>query len=146
MFSGILKHPLNAIYRAVIYIAARYNVARYRKEVFMNEAIISSYLPMSETAFYILLSLTEPRHGYGIMQYVSELTNNRIRLGAGTLYGSISKMEKDGIIHFVSEENKRKSYTITASGRMLLDREEERITELYMNANKVEGRKGGRLQ
>jgi DNA-binding PadR family transcriptional regulator len=112
----------------------------------MNEAIISSYLPMSETAFYILLSLTEPRHGYGIMQYVSELTNNRIRLGAGTLYGSISKMEKDGIIHFVSEENKRKTYTITVTGRKLLDREEERITELYMNANKVESSKGGRMQ
>ncbi len=108
----------------------------------MSEAIISSYLPMSETAFYILLSLTEPRHGYGIMQHVSELTDNRIKLGAGTLYGSISKMEKDGIIYFVSEENKRKTYTITTTGRTLLDREIARITELYMNSQK----RGGRLQ
>ncbi len=114
----------------------------------MSEVIISSYLPMSETAYYILLSLTEPRHGYGIMRYVADLTDSRIKLGAGTLYGSIAKMEKDGIIYFIAEENKRKIYTITADGKTLLDKEVARITELYLNSQKISwyAENGGRLQ
>ena len=48
------------------------------------------YLPMSETMFYILLSLKQERHGYGIMQHVKELTDARIVLGAGTIYSSRS--------------------------------------------------------
>ena len=46
-----------------------------------KEKLFRSYLPMTETAFYILLSLSEPRHGYGIAKFVSELTKDRINLG-----------------------------------------------------------------
>ena len=45
------------------------------------EKILKAFMPMSETAYYILLSLSEPRHGYGIIQHVEEMTNGRIRLG-----------------------------------------------------------------
>ena len=92
---------------------------------------------MSETAYYILLSLTKPKHGYGVMQHVEALTNGRITLGAGTLYGSISKMERDGVIRFISEENKRKTYEIAPLGRGVLQAEIARITELYFNAKGV---------
>lgn len=104
-----------------------------------SEKLYKQYLPMSETAYYILLSLTEVRHGYGIIQFVAELTNDRIRLGPGTIYGSLSRMEKDKLIEAVAEEERRKLYQITLSGKELLKLEIARITELYENTKKVEG-------
>ncbi len=98
------------------------------------------YLPMSETAYYILLSLMETRHGYGIIQFVEELTKGRIRLGPGTIYGSLSRMEKDGLIQAEAEEDRRKLYRITSSGKGLLKLEIARLQELYENAKKVEVR------
>ena len=98
-----------------------------------REKLISTYIPMSETAYYILLSLLEPRHGYAIMQHVEVLTQGRIRLGAGTLYGTLGKMEKGALITIVTEEEKRKIYQITPEGRTVLTAEIARITELYVN-------------
>ncbi|WCT55861.1 PadR family transcriptional regulator [Paenibacillus kyungheensis] len=104
----------------------------------MNKKI-SSYLPMTETAFYILLTLQKVRYGYGIMQDVEKLTKGRIKLGAGTIYGSLSRMEKDGLIEVVGEENRRKSYIATDLGKSLLQQEIARISELYHNAIQMEG-------
>lgn len=86
---------------------------------------------MSETMFYILFSLREERHGYGIMQYVEELTHGRIKLGAGTIYQSISKLEKDGLILPTKESDRKKEYIITETGREILVEEGRRICELY---------------
>jgi DNA-binding PadR family transcriptional regulator len=102
-----------------------------------NSRLKTEYLPMSETAFYMLLSLGETRHGYGIMQQVEELTNKRIRLGAGTVYGTLSRMEKDGLIQCVAEQDRRKLFHITPSGEDLLKAEAARIKELYENGRKV---------
>ena len=66
--------------------------------------------PMSETAYYILLSLLEERHGYGIMQYVAGITANRINIGAGTIYGTLGKLEKSKMITTTRDEEKRKYY------------------------------------
>lgn len=93
---------------------------------------------MSETAYYILMSLVEERHGYAIMQYTEEITNGRIKLGAGTLYGSLSKMEKDGLISITKEESKRKYYIISELGISVLKEEVARIKELYNNAGRIE--------
>ena len=98
----------------------------------MNKNNFSS---MSETAYYILLSLTKERHGYGIMQHVSNITGNRINLGAGTLYGTLSKLEKNNLITMTKEENKRKYYKITDLGTNVLLHEISRIKELYTNGN-----------
>jgi len=89
-----------------------------------------AYLPMSEPAYYILLSLTEARHGYGIMQHVEQLTGGRLQLGPGTLYGTLQRMEKDGIIRVVAEAERRKVYAATDAGRELLRLELERLQEL----------------
>ena len=89
------------------------------------------YVPMTETGFYILYCLQAPNHGYGIVQKVEKLTNGEIRLAPGTMYGSLSKMEKDGLISFVCEEDKRKIYKITDLGREVLDLELKRINRLY---------------
>ena len=92
------------------------------------------YLPMSETMFYILLSLKQERHGYAIMQHVKELTDARIVLGAGTVYSSLGKLEGDGLIQAVREEDRRKIYIITPLGRGILREEALRIAELHRNS------------
>ena len=91
------------------------------------------YIPMSETMFYILLSLKQERHGYGILQHVKLLTNGRITLGAGTAYSSLGKLESDGLIEIVREEQRRKIYLITPLGNQILKEEAQRIAELYEN-------------
>ncbi len=97
----------------------------------MDQHIKKVYVPMTETAFYILLCLREPNHGYGIVQMVEKLTDGDIRLAPGTMYGSLSKMEKDGVISFVREEEKRKIYRITELGMEVLNVELKRIERLY---------------
>ncbi len=88
---------------------------------------------MTETGFYILLCLREPNHGYGIVQMVKEMTEGAIILTPGTMYGSLSKMEKDQLITFIREENKRKIYQITPLGEEVLAIEAKRIERLYRN-------------
>lgn len=100
----------------------------------MNVHIKKVYVPMTETGFYILLCLQQPNHGYGIVQRVEQMTKGEIRLTPGTMYGSLSKMEKDGLICFVREEEKRKIYQITELGRQVLDLELKRIERLYLNS------------
>lgn len=88
---------------------------------------------MTETAAYILFSFMEVRHGYDVIQHVGNLTNGRIKLGAGTMYGTITKLERDGMIQFLHEDQKRKYYQITDIGRLILMEEARRIKELYHN-------------
>ena len=97
----------------------------------MDSHIRKVYVPMTETAFYILLCLRKPNHGYGIVQTVEKLTEGASRLTPGTLYGSLSKMEKDQVIRFVREEEKRKIYQITDLGLEVLQTELKRIERLY---------------
>ena len=106
----------------------------------MEGHIRKVYAPMTETAFYILLCLQEPRHGYGVVQEVEKLTDGAVHLAPGTMYGSLSKMEKDGLIRLVREEEKRKVYESTELGREVLRAEIARIERLYRNAKEVMGK------
>lgn len=101
--------------------------------------IFKTYLPMTETAFYILLSLTEPRHGYGIIKHVDQITEGRIRLGSGTVYGTLIKMHKNGIITIYSDERRKTIYEITDTGKKLIISEIDRLKELHRNAIRYEG-------
>jgi len=103
------------------------------------EKVLKAYLPMTETAFYILLSLAEPRHGYGIIKHVAEITKERIRLGSGTVYGTLTKMQKDGIITVYADERRKTVYEITETGKTLILTEIGRLKELYQNAVGCEG-------
>ena len=103
----------------------------------MDAHIKKVYVPMTETGFYILLCLREETHGYGIVQKVETLTKGKIRISPGTMYGSLSKMEKDGLIKFVREEDKRKIYRITDLGKEVLHLEMKRIDRLYHNMMEV---------
>ncbi|NEU29240.1 PadR family transcriptional regulator [bacterium LRH843] len=98
------------------------------------EKVLKKYLPMTETAFYILLSLTKPRHGYGIVKHVEEISNERLRLGSGTVYGTLTKMQKDGIINVFANEERKTVYEITEVGKQLINAEIKRLKELHRNA------------
>ncbi|MGI6721979.1 MAG: PadR family transcriptional regulator [Anaerovoracaceae bacterium] len=97
----------------------------------MDQHIKKVYVPMTETAFLILLCLRKPNHGYGVVQMVDKMTDGAVRLAPGTMYGSLSKMEKDKIIRFIREEDKRKIYQITDLGSEVLQLERNRIERLY---------------
>ena len=104
----------------------------------MNDRIKRIYVPMTESGFYILFCLQTPQHGYGISQRVKEMTAGAISISAGTMYGTLSKMENDGLIAFCREEEKRKLYQITDLGREVLDNELKRIERLYKNSKGVD--------
>ena len=103
----------------------------------MDAHIKKVYVPMTETGFYILLCLKEPNHGYGIVQKVKEMTAGDIILSPGTMYGSLSQMVRDGLIHFIREEEKRKIYQITDLGKDVLSLELKRIERLYQNIKEM---------
>lgn len=97
-------------------------------------------LPLTETTYYILLSLLEPAHGYLIMQKVEELSDYQVRIAAGTLYGAIMNLQKHNLIQAVdTEDPRRKVYVITEKGKEILRLDYERmkhmtyITESLLN-------------
>ena len=100
----------------------------------LTEKLRRVYVPMTETGFYILFCLQKERHGYSITQKVKELTEGQLSISPGTMYGTLAKMEKDGLIAFVREEEKRKLYSITELGKQILELEIQRIERLYRNS------------
>ena len=93
--------------------------------------------PLTEAVFYILLALRKPNHGYGIIQEVQELTNGRLTLGAGTLYGAIQTLQKKDWIQIYSvdtESSKKKEYIITDRGKEVFREEQRRLKELLQNS------------
>lgn len=100
----------------------------------LTEKLRRVYVPMTETGFYILFCLQQERHGYSVTQKVKELTEGQLSISPGTMYGTLAKMEKDGLIAFVREEEKRKLYSITELGSQILELEIQRIERLYRNS------------
>lgn len=98
------------------------------------QKMLKKYVPMTETAFYILLSLKKPRHGYGIIKHVEEITAGRLSLGSGTVYGTLTKMQKDGVIVVFADEQRKTVYEITDTGKELIMEEIKRLKELHQNA------------
>ena len=93
---------------------------------------------LTEAVYYILLSLLEPRHGYGIMQNAEILSNGRVRLAAGTLYGAINTMLDKGWICSINDDysGRKKEYVITMEGKQVLGQEISRLEELVSNGRK----------
>lgn len=97
-------------------------------------------IPLTESMYYILISLTEPNHGYGIMQQVEELTRGRVTLGPGTLYGALNTLLEKKWIEVYSQEDesrKKKEYILTPKGKEILKVEILRLEELLTNGRKV---------
>ena len=94
---------------------------------------------LTEATYYILLSLCDPQHGYGIMQEVERLSNGRVHLAAGTLYGALNSMVEKGWIEQlpIEDSSRKKNYQITPSGLNVLKEEVERLRELVSNGDKI---------
>ena len=92
-------------------------------------------IALTEAVYYILLSLDQPLHGYGIMQNVERLSGGRVRLAAGTLYGALNTLLEKGWIRALgeSENSRKKEYEITEPGREAVRREICRLRELLGN-------------
>ena len=96
-------------------------------------------MALTESTYYILLSLLSPQHGYGIMQRTEEMSRGRIRLAAGTLYGALNTLcEKGWIIQLPTEDgSRRKEYKLTDKGRSILRQEVARLRELADNGEQA---------
>lgn len=92
---------------------------------------------LTEVTFYILLALCEPRHGYAVMQFVSERTHGRLSLGAGTLYGALGTLEKRGWIEPLGGDARRREYVITPDGLAAAEDELARLRSLAAAAEEI---------
>ena len=108
----------------------------------MEVNIMPDSSALTESTYYILLSLYTPQHGYGIMQKTEALSGGRVRLAAGTLYGALNALcDKGWILPLPSEEaSRRKEYRLTEKGRQVLEKEVRRLRELVDNGEKILGR------
>ena len=96
-------------------------------------------LALTESTYYILLSLYQPRHGYGIMQETEALSGGRVRLAAGTLYGALNSLCEKGWIKLLPVEtgSRKKEYQLTDAGLAVLKRELARLEELAANGRTI---------
>jgi len=87
----------------------------------------NKYLPLTESTYYMMLTLIEPLHGYAVMKKVEEISKGTVKVGPGTLYGAFTLLEKEGLIVKVKEEDRRKSYVLTPKGKNLLMNQIKRL-------------------
>ena len=97
----------------------------------------SKYLPLTESTYYIMLTLVEPLHGYAVMQKIEEISNGTVTVGPGTLYGAFTSLEKEGLIVKVKEEERRKSYVLTPNGKKVLMNQIKRLEMMTRNGLSV---------
>jgi DNA-binding PadR family transcriptional regulator len=95
---------------------------------------------MAPAVFQILIALADqPLHGYGIMLDIAERSGGKVKLSPGTLYGSIKQMLEDGLIeeiagHAAADDERRRYYRLTRSGREAGRREMARMSALLNHA------------
>lgn len=97
----------------------------------VGESMKHKLLPLSETMHYILLALREPLHGYAVMQKIEQMSNGEVILAAGTLYGAMENLNKQGWIEPIAEQSsRRKVYKITEDGIAVLELERQRLRHI----------------
>ena len=99
--------------------------------------------PMTEAMYYVLLALMRPNHGYQLMQSISEVSKGRMKMGPGTLYGVLSRMQKDRLIVLSKDDGRRKTYEITQLGEEALRVEYERLKSLINDSQILEEESNG---
>lgn len=101
---------------------------------------LKKHLPLTETTYYILLSLLEPGHGYAVMQKAEELSGGRVRIAAGTMYGALDNLSKQKLIIAVpSSDPRRKVYQTTTEGAYVLNLEAQRLGHMVDIYNQIQG-------
>lgn len=99
---------------------------------------MNSQIVLTESVYYILLSLEEPLHGYGIIQRIKTMSNSRVDMAAGTLYGALNNLIKKEWIVLISADGPKgkKEYQITEQGKQVLIDEISRLKELVSNGDR----------
>ena len=101
-----------------------------------------SFIPLTPAVFHIMLALADgEKHGYAIMQEVEAISSDQIKMGPGTLYGSIKRMIANGLIEEVDErpdpnldDQRRRYYRLTGLGSTVLSAEAQRLAVLLERA------------
>jgi DNA-binding PadR family transcriptional regulator len=83
--------------------------------------------PMTEAMYYVLLALSKPTHGYQLMIDIKEISGGRIEMGPGTLYGVLTRMLKENLLNIKQDDGRRKTYELTAQGKIALEAEYQRL-------------------
>jgi DNA-binding PadR family transcriptional regulator len=103
--------------------------------------LVSPHEPLTETTYLILLCLAPgAQHGYAIMKDVAALSENRVQISTGTLYGALSRLLEQGWIEPVETQQPigskrlRKAYQLTSVGQHVLKREVARLSRLVQAA------------
>lgn len=94
--------------------------------------------PMTEAMYYVLLALMHPNYGYQLMNAITEVSKGRLHMGPGTLYGVLSRMQKDGLISLAEDDGRRKTYSITTDGEQALRIEYSRLMALIRDGKILE--------
>ncbi|MEC1672982.1 PadR family transcriptional regulator [Bacillus mojavensis] len=103
----------------------------------------NKHLPLTETVYYVLLSLLHPAHGYIVMKNIEDLSGGRVKMAPGTLYGAIENLLKYQLIEpYPSEDRRRKTYIITELGRNVLWKDMERMERLVDITRQEVNKKG----
>lgn len=92
---------------------------------------------LTDSMYYILLSLVEERHGYAIMKFIEDLTNHEVSMGPGTLYTLLKKLCKAEWIIQVQEIERTKTYQITEIGSVILTQEYERRCRMVEHGSNI---------
>ena len=106
----------------------------------MNSGLASSFLPLSPAILHILLALAaEERHGYAIMQEISQHSQGQYKIGPGTLYDNLQKMMSQGLVEESrragpDEDSRRRYYRLTRLGRSVLAAEVNRLEDVVREA------------
>ena len=103
--------------------------------------IMDNNYALTESTYYIMLALVKPSHGYGIMQHVEEMSDGRVRLAPGTLYGALTALTEKGWIRPLplAGYSRKKVYQLTDKGLSVLHKEIARLRELVTNGEMITG-------
>ena len=97
---------------------------------------VEDFLPLTEAAFHVLIALSDgPRHGYAIMQDITERTAGSIAIGAGTLYTLLKRLVGGGLVEetdapLANADERRRYYKLTPTGRAVARAEADRLLRL----------------
>ncbi|MEG1721094.1 MAG: PadR family transcriptional regulator [Pseudoflavonifractor sp.] len=94
--------------------------------------------PMTEANYYVLLALMKPGHGYQLMAEIAAVSDGRVQMGPGTLYGILTRLHNEGLIAMVADDGRRKTYAVTADGKAALRAEYERLRHMVADGAMIE--------
>jgi len=136
VIAGVIAHtPINESLDNRLICARQYGVMRH----VLKQPDVTETKPLTEPVLLILLSLADrPRHGYALMKDIEALSNSRVRLSTGTLYGALRRLLEDTWIERFEQDDtsrEKQAYRLTPAGRRQLKLELDRMKQLTRAAS-----------